>query len=217
MTTATEEAGFLAAICADPGDDTARLVYADWLQEHGREERAEFIRVQVWLWANPSCGSCTGSEWSAGKPCHECKDREERRGRVALRLFARYSWREFAGPAINIVPDGARWDDHIQYARGFVESVTCASADWLAHGDAILAQHPVTAVRLTTRPIVAGGAYGSYWLPHDPQRKAFPVSQVHAICRERCGITPPDVTSDDLKALVTMEIRWPRVRFTMPG
>ena len=38
---------FLHAICADPTDDTARLVYADWLQESGDAERAEFIRVQV--------------------------------------------------------------------------------------------------------------------------------------------------------------------------
>ncbi len=42
------ERGFLAAILADPADDTARLVYADWLQEQGgRPERAEFIRLQI--------------------------------------------------------------------------------------------------------------------------------------------------------------------------
>lgn len=34
-------------ILADPDDDTARLVYADWLQENGRPERAEFIRLQI--------------------------------------------------------------------------------------------------------------------------------------------------------------------------
>lgn len=39
--------GFLGDIIANPGDDTPRLVFADWLSEHGREERAEFIRVQV--------------------------------------------------------------------------------------------------------------------------------------------------------------------------
>lgn len=37
----------LAAILASPEDDTARLVYADWLQEQGEHGRAEFIRVQV--------------------------------------------------------------------------------------------------------------------------------------------------------------------------
>ncbi|MDB5311649.1 MAG: hypothetical protein JWO38_5851 [Gemmataceae bacterium] len=44
-----EERALLAAIIADPDDDTVRLVYADWLDEHDRPERAEFIRVQIEL------------------------------------------------------------------------------------------------------------------------------------------------------------------------
>jgi uncharacterized protein (TIGR02996 family) len=39
----------LAAIRAAPADDAPRLVYADWLDEHGQPERAEFIRVQCEL------------------------------------------------------------------------------------------------------------------------------------------------------------------------
>src|SRR5215510_89544 len=42
-----DDAPFLAAIAAEPEDDTARLVFADWLDEHGEAERAEFIRVQI--------------------------------------------------------------------------------------------------------------------------------------------------------------------------
>jgi uncharacterized protein (TIGR02996 family) len=37
----------LAGICAYPDDDLRRLVAADWLTEHGEEERAEFVRVQT--------------------------------------------------------------------------------------------------------------------------------------------------------------------------
>ncbi|VTT97390.1 repeat-companion domain-containing protein : Repeat-companion domain protein OS=Isosphaera pallida (strain ATCC 43644 / DSM 9630 / IS1B) GN=Isop_0392 PE=4 SV=1: LRR_7: LRR_6 [Gemmataceae bacterium] len=37
----------LRAVCESPDDDTPRLVFADWLDEHGDPERAEFIRVQV--------------------------------------------------------------------------------------------------------------------------------------------------------------------------
>lgn len=44
-----EQAGFLAAIVAQPEDDTVRGAYADWLDEHGQPERAEFIRVQCEL------------------------------------------------------------------------------------------------------------------------------------------------------------------------
>ncbi len=35
-------------IIANPSDDMARLVYADWLDEQG-ESRAEFIRIQIAL------------------------------------------------------------------------------------------------------------------------------------------------------------------------
>jgi uncharacterized protein (TIGR02996 family) len=45
----TEQVALWAAIRANPDDDTPRLVYADWLQENGEEERAEFIRVQCQL------------------------------------------------------------------------------------------------------------------------------------------------------------------------
>jgi uncharacterized protein (TIGR02996 family) len=37
------------AIVEDPEADDLRLIYADWLQDHGEPERAEFIRVQVRL------------------------------------------------------------------------------------------------------------------------------------------------------------------------
>jgi uncharacterized protein (TIGR02996 family) len=36
-----------AAICANPDDDTARLVYADWLDEHGNPKRAAYIRDKI--------------------------------------------------------------------------------------------------------------------------------------------------------------------------
>jgi uncharacterized protein (TIGR02996 family) len=46
---AADRAAFLAAIRDNPEDDLPRLIYADWLEEHGEPERAEFIRVQCEL------------------------------------------------------------------------------------------------------------------------------------------------------------------------
>ncbi len=43
----SERAALLAAICAHPDDDTLRLVYADWLDEHGDGKRAAAIRAAV--------------------------------------------------------------------------------------------------------------------------------------------------------------------------
>jgi uncharacterized protein (TIGR02996 family) len=44
-----DDESFLAAILADPHDDLPRLVYADYLEETGREDRGEFIRVHCEL------------------------------------------------------------------------------------------------------------------------------------------------------------------------
>ncbi|VTR97179.1 Repeat-companion domain protein OS=Isosphaera pallida (strain ATCC 43644 / DSM 9630 / IS1B) GN=Isop_0537 PE=4 SV=1 [Gemmata massiliana] len=49
----SQHEAFLRAIFDAPDDDTPRLVYADFLQEQGDEDRAEFIRVQCELALKP--------------------------------------------------------------------------------------------------------------------------------------------------------------------
>ena len=55
----------LAAIKANPADDLPRLVAADWLEENGESERAEFVRVQCRVangqqcrWSGPNVKAC---------------------------------------------------------------------------------------------------------------------------------------------------------------
>jgi uncharacterized protein (TIGR02996 family) len=43
------EGALLRQILDDPEDDAPRLVYADWLEDHGLPERAQFIRTQIEL------------------------------------------------------------------------------------------------------------------------------------------------------------------------
>lgn len=48
----TDEAALLAAIAAAPGDETAVLVYADWLDDHDQPDRAAWVRhplVRPWI------------------------------------------------------------------------------------------------------------------------------------------------------------------------
>lgn len=42
-----DEQSFINAIIATPEDDMPRLIFADWLEEHGNQQRAEFIRAQI--------------------------------------------------------------------------------------------------------------------------------------------------------------------------
>ena len=64
----------VAAICEAPDEDTPRLALADWLEENGERERAEFIRAQIELARTPSWEPLAVAyrwrkpEWVSGKP-----------------------------------------------------------------------------------------------------------------------------------------------------
>jgi uncharacterized protein (TIGR02996 family) len=51
------------AVCEQPWDTAVRLVYADWLDEHGQSEFAAFIRLQC---ENPDC-SVNGFQMRQGR------------------------------------------------------------------------------------------------------------------------------------------------------
>ena len=49
-----EEQALLAAVRADPNDNTVRLVFADWLDEHDQPERAAWVRdLEIFWWMGP--------------------------------------------------------------------------------------------------------------------------------------------------------------------
>jgi uncharacterized protein (TIGR02996 family) len=109
-----DERALLNAVIAAPDDDLPRLVYADWLEEHGREERAELIRVQCNL----------------ARPLTDYREADDRK-RWAQRerwLLQRYSvpWRKEL-PQVH----AAEWG---RFERGMVESFFIRV--WRLTGDA---------------------------------------------------------------------------------
>lgn len=99
------ELAFLRAICLQPMSDELRLVYADYLDENGQPERAEFIRLQCQLVAEYT--GFRRREWKL------------------LSQLPRPAWtfgieQRFGG-------DGGR----IEWSRGFLSTLTCSWADWL--------------------------------------------------------------------------------------
>jgi uncharacterized protein (TIGR02996 family) len=165
----------LRGILECPEDDTARLVFADWLDENGQAERAEFVRVQVEL-ARALALEPVGNHpmWLAGHRVayhHERAFLAEMLGgtcRCVLCLQTRqvelfnclYS-DDLPGSFVpNLDGRLGRDSPHAHYRRGFVESVTCTAAAFLAHAGAIFSRHPVTAVRLSDRiPHVYQGVF----------------------------------------------------------
>jgi uncharacterized protein (TIGR02996 family) len=102
-----ENPALLAAVIADAEDDAPRLVYADWLEEHGDPDRAAFIRNQ-----------CALFDKSPGDP--DYVDLTERRPEVSAAL-----WRRQLGPQL---PEAVGFHDNIwverddtdaSYHRGF--------------------------------------------------------------------------------------------------
>ena len=142
----------LRAVVAAPADDVPRLVAADWLDEHGQPERAEFIRVQVEL----------ARLESAGDGASAAAEVLRRKGRAFLGPLAthRALWAleacpelvrvEFrdrsAAPLEALQVAGA---ERLTFHRGFVEAVTCPADEWLQHGVEVRARQPIRGGRLT--------------------------------------------------------------------
>jgi hypothetical protein len=80
-------------------------VYADWLQEHGQENYARFIRLQ--------CAAAREQLWSA-----EANRLWEEIGRVWMRLDE--EWWPATRDAWTITRWRANWLDAIHFARGFL-------------------------------------------------------------------------------------------------
>lgn len=74
----SDQQAFERAIIESPDDDTVRLIYADWLDEHGQPERAEFIRLQCELEASdaPTLGEIKGGDYQRGALEKRTRERE---------------------------------------------------------------------------------------------------------------------------------------------
>jgi uncharacterized protein (TIGR02996 family) len=139
---------FLCDVCENPDDDTPRLVFADWLEDNGDPQWAEFIRVQIALSRLPS--------W------------EERR--VGLMARERELWDEIGERLLADLPDepalywGGTDEDTIPFERGFAGVVQVDDVAALrAHRRVFLTKAPVRTLwldHLTTDEAASLGGPG---------------------------------------------------------
>lgn len=168
--TITDEQARLAAIRAEPADDVRRLDYADWLDEQpaeveckgtgsvpsGFRERAEFIRLQIRL------------RRLSGRIEY---DDERDAVRKRLNRIIDDSIGKWCGFGQNWTWSGDEIDTRVhtsdgvtyEVSRGFVHTVRCPLATWLAHGPAIVRSHVacVERVELTDAAPSRDAAVGS--------------------------------------------------------
>ena len=163
MTDPAEVAAFMRAIIGRPDDDVPRLVFADYLDERGKAERAEFIRVQCELARLKLTCPCRGY-YCTSLTCDWTNDYGSlrRSERELLTAKGPYLWDESTVNGDYWIPAECYRMDSFQarryedcFRRGFVESITCSWSDWQRHADAIRAATPLQRVRLTTWPILA--------------------------------------------------------------
>ena len=162
-----EREALLAAVCANPNDDLPRLVFADWLDENGEPERAEFIRLQVRLaelWANPDRPV---EAVGPARPIVAGRDRNEVIRQMAIadvRKRERELWSEY----------GPRWLEGLfrrkeiewftAFHRGFVDRVTVRSDRTLIRHTRVFALEPVR--HLTIRRFEGVKGFSAVlWLP----------------------------------------------------
>jgi uncharacterized protein (TIGR02996 family) len=136
-----DEAAFLAAIAADLADDAPRLVYADWLDEQGRCEQAEFIRVSIACSLVPrrrrdKIERLQAEEAEGATTLSEAYDAEDLK---ALELFRR-EWPLAAWMRDHAVPAG--WTLGADFHRGFLMDLICQWKYWLPVADEAKARHP---------------------------------------------------------------------------
>lgn len=96
MTTTDTRSQLLREIAARPDDDTLRLAFADWLDEHGDaadRDRAEFVRVQCELEGMPAYrGINISLDWSDPGFSPECRRAVNLRRRETDLLDAHPEW-----------------------------------------------------------------------------------------------------------------------------
>ncbi|OWK42282.1 TIGR02996 domain-containing protein [Fimbriiglobus ruber] len=126
-----DERALLTAVAAAPDDDLPRLVYADWLEEHERTVRAEFIRLQCEI-ARLEVGPRTIVDQNVAlwKRQQELLDghREELLGPLG---------------GLSIQPRDA------EFRRGFLSELTLHVERFLFHDARVAAIRPLPHVRIT--------------------------------------------------------------------
>jgi uncharacterized protein (TIGR02996 family) len=118
----TDPDPFLRAIVEDPDDDAVRLIYADWLEENGQPERAEFIRIQ-----------CTLAGRVSARQSLELQRRQHR-------LLAEYGT-DWVGPLQPLLHDWA-------FERGFPCRIRLEAETFFTSVDEVFQWAPIQHVQL---------------------------------------------------------------------
>ena len=93
--------GFLAEILEHPDDDTPRLIFADWLDDHGEPDRAELIRLQVESAALPEGDPRAVSREEQRRGPADTRAGPRHHSNLACQAHGLLSWRRARHPGLS--------------------------------------------------------------------------------------------------------------------
>lgn len=180
----------LAAVLAAPDDDLPRLIYADWLDEHGESNRATFIREQI----------RTGGS---------------HRSHIMFNT-AHAAWSARRIDYDSVVMQEPITHGICTHRRGFIEEILCAAEDWIANADRIIESNPIRLVRMTNMPSITFGKAEECTTHADQGAPRF--WREYRFSNDRGGVLfhgrPGPMLSLTRLAL---EHEWPRIEFICDG
>jgi uncharacterized protein (TIGR02996 family) len=122
----TDDKALLAAILAEPDNDRVRLIYADWLEEHGDPARAEFIRLECELHGMLTPAGDAPYSWEQPR----FRKLEARAGEL---------WDAHAG---RWFPGLETYAEEVETERGFAHHVALSARRFIEHGEKMFAVAP---------------------------------------------------------------------------
>jgi|SRR5262245_121648 len=138
----TDESLYRAVVAA-PDDDAPRLVLADWYEEHGHPERAEFIRLQIEI----ARREALGDEWTEPAPAKGADQVPvDRTPTDRLQRRLRALWKTHGAKWVAGLPKWAA--KKCEFRRGFCGFVEATTRQWLAIGAKLRSAHPIEGVSI---------------------------------------------------------------------
>ena len=136
---APAERPIFQAVLEEPHSDAPRLVYADWLEEHG-DDRCDFIRLQLEI----------ANRVAAGEAVDALRKREAEMlaanlGRWNGTVYRRLNQTPLGGTRVGI----RRWLRRWEYHRGFITNLKVTAESFVRHAKLLLELGPIDRVDLT--------------------------------------------------------------------
>jgi uncharacterized protein (TIGR02996 family) len=139
-----ERQAFLDHIIDNPEDDVARLVFADWLEEHGEEERAEFIRIQ--------CALAEKEREAMDRDLKKVRSLQRQEKFLLQKIHKKVEGFEWTNAGWWSWPLGSMDNEYQErFHRGFIDTVVCDLESWIKYSKILLQTNPIQTITITDK------------------------------------------------------------------